>query len=525
MPAKTPVPPRPDPDSKASCVRLILGDQLNAAHPWFQDRDSSTLYVMMELRCESEYVTHHIQKIAGVFAAMRAFANALHQRGHRVHYLRITDPDNAHTFKDNLKTLIQNYQACSLEYQEPDEYRLDVVLSKLSTQMEIPCSCVDTNHFLTTRTCVGEFFSGKKVWRMENFYRAMRKRHKILLDARGGPLGERWNFDAENRNRLPKDAIVPEPLEFGNDVSQVIKDIHAAKLPYIGQIDAQNYGWATTRKQALKLLGDFVTVRLAHFGRFQDALSDRHWALYHSRLSQALNLKIISPAQVIRAAIEHWNQHQDSISLPQIEGFVRQILGWREYIRGIYWHHMPSYAEQNALNHQRDLPDFFWTGDTKMRCVAQAIKQSLEHGYAHHIQRLMVTGNFCGLAGVEPSQVDQWYLGIYVDAFEWVELPNTRGMSQYADAGLLASKPYVSSANYLQKMGDHCKSCSYNPKSRTEADACPFNSLYWHYLTRHEAMMRKNPRMSMMYRQLDKLKDKDKVLARAQYCLDHMDAL
>lgn len=480
---------------------------------------------MMELRSESEYVTHHIQKIAGIFASMRAFASALVKRGHNLHYLDITDPENQHTFEGNLQALIQQYGASSLEYQEPDEFRLDQVFAKLGPALKIRCNSVSTHHFLTSRECVGQFFEGKKVWRMENFYRSMRKRHKILLDEQGGPLGERWNFDAENRNKLPKDAIVPAPLEFENDVSSIVQEIHCAKLPHIGQIEAKRFGWAVTRTQARALLDDFLAHRLEHFGRFQDALSDRHWALYHSRLSGALNLKIISPAQVIHAAIEHWNQHQDRISLPQIEGFVRQILGWREYVRGIYWHYMPEYAKENALEHQRDLPDFFWTGNTKMRCVAKAIEQSLEHGYAHHIQRLMVTGNFCGLAGIDPDQVDRWYLGIYVDAFEWVEMPNTRGMSQYADSGRLASKPYVSSANYLQKMGDHCKQCSYNPKRRIESDACPFNSLYWNYLTRHESLMRKNPRMAMMYRQLDKLKDKDQVLAKAQQCLENLNAL
>lgn len=525
MQAQASLPPNPGRELRVQRLRLILGDQLNAAHPWFQKPDPELLLVMMELRCESEYVTHHIQKIAGIFAAMRAFASALSRRGHQLHYIKITDPENRHGFAENLSALIQRYGATSLEYQAPDEHRLDQLLGQLGTLLQIPCRCVDTQHFLTSRSCVGQFFQGKKVWRMENFYRAMRKRHKILLDPQGGPLGERWNFDAENRNKLPKDAIVPPPFELENDVSAVVDDIRDAKLPFIGQIDPKRFIWPITRAQALELLGEFLQHRLAYFGRFQDALSDQHWALYHSRLSSALNLKLISPLQVIHAAIEHWQQNQERITLPQIEGFVRQILGWREYVRGIYWHHMPKYAQQNALGHHRKLPDFFWTGKTKMRCVAKAIKQSLEHGYAHHIQRLMVTGNFCGLAGIDPDQVDQWYLGIYVDAFEWVELPNTRGMSQYADAGLLASKPYVSSANYLQKMGDHCKGCSYHPKKRIEADACPFNSLYWQYLSSHEKMLRKNPRMAMMYRQLDKLKDKAQVLARAQHHLAHLEEL
>lgn len=524
MPSSS-LPPRPAPGLRFSRLRLILGDQLNASHPWFQQRDPEILYVMIELRSESEYVTHHIQKIAGIFAAMRAFGRALTQCEHQLHYISITDQDNAHTFGENLSKLVHHYGATSLEYQDPDEYRLDQILASLSTQLSVPCKNASSHHFFTERSSVGEFFRGKKVWRMENFYRFMRQKHKILLDEQGDPLGGRWNFDTENRNKLPKNAQVPPPLEFANDVTDIVRDIHAAKLPFVGQINPEQFGWPVTRTQARSLLEDFLAQRLAEFGRYQDALSDEHWALYHSRLSAALNLKIISPAQVIGAAIDHWKAHQDVISLAQIEGFVRQILGWREYVRGVYWHHMPDYAQQNALDHQRDLPAYFWTGDTKMRCVAKAIGQSLEHGYAHHIQRLMVTGNLCALAGVAPEQVDRWYLGIYVDAFEWVELPNTRGMSQYADGGLLASKPYVSSANYLQKMGDHCKSCAYNPKGRTEPDACPFNSLYWNYLSTHEERLRKNPRVAMMYRQLDRLKDKAKVLTRAQYCLDHLETL
>lgn len=266
-------PLRPSSDRLARRLRLILGDQLNAAHPWFREQDPHTVYVMMELRCESEYLTHHIQKIAGIFAGMRAFANALTARGHALHYINITDPENNHTFVDNLKALARRYGASSLEYQEPDEYRLDHVLAKLSDQLGGPCRSVDTHHFMTTRSCVGQFFEGKKVWRMENFCRAMRKRHKILLGPQGGPLGERWNFDAENRNKLPKDAKVPPPFEFRNDLTSIVQEIHAAKLPHIGRICAQQIGWPITRAQARTLLSDFLVQRLAQFGRYQDALA------------------------------------------------------------------------------------------------------------------------------------------------------------------------------------------------------------------------------------------------------------
>lgn len=518
-------PPRPAPHLRAQRLRLVLGDQLNAAHSWFQSAHQDVLYVFMEVRSESEYVTHHIQKIAGIFAAMRSFARALSERGHAVHYFSITDADNAHDFCENLRQLAARHGATHIEYQLPDEYRLDQLLSKLGDALQCTSSCVDTEHFLTQRQEVGEFFASKKVWRMENFYRYMRQRHNILLDANHGPLGERWNYDQENRNKLPKEHSVPSPFKLSNDVSAVVRDIEQAKLPYIGTIQSTQFDWPITRQQALDMLDEFLEHRLAHFGRFQDALSDRHWALYHCRLSQALNLKFISPLQVIDAAIAHWQANQTHIGLAQIEGFVRQILGWREYVRGIYWYHMPEYAHCNVLEHDRALPEFFWTGQTNMRCMQRAIQQSLQHGYAHHIQRLMVTGNFCALAGIEPGQVDQWYLGIYVDAFEWVELPNTRGMSQFADGGKLASKPYVSSANYLKKMGDHCAQCSYDPKLKHEDGACPFNSLYWRYISIHEARMRKNPRMSMMYRQLDKLKDKALVLQKAEQYLKDIETL
>lgn len=519
------IPKAPQRKRPWSCVRLILGDQLNASHPWFREQNPDVLYVMMEVRCESEYVTHHIQKIAGIFATMRGFAQALHSSGHEVHYISITDPSNAHNFADNLIAIKRTPGFDCLEYQLPDEYRLDLELKKLSPRLDCTCQATDTDHFLTSREEVGLFFEGKKVWRMENFYRSMRQRYGILLDRDGKPLGGQWNFDQENRKKIPKSHEIPGPLNFSNDVTVVLRDIYEADLPYIGNIDAENFIWPISRQQARQLLQDFLQLRLKNFGRFQDALSEAGWSLYHSRISQALNLKLISPQEVIQQALSHWESQKDAISLPQIEGFVRQILGWREYVRGIYWAHMPRYAQSNALDHQRPLPDFFWTGQTKMRCMQKAIKQSLEYGYAHHIQRLMVTGNFCALAGITPAQVDQWYLGIYVDAFEWVELPNTRGMSQFADAGKLASKPYVSSANYLQKMGDHCSNCHYQPKQKLGDQACPFNSLYWRFLHVHESRLRRNPRMAMMYRQLDKLKDKEQVLAHAEQLLERIETL
>lgn len=507
-------------------LRLILGDQLNGQHSWFDQVDDQVCYCMMEIRSESEYVTHHVQKILGIFAALRQFAAELEAAGHRVIYIRIDDPNNLHTFIDNLRILIDREGITSWAYQEPDEYRLDDLLKRIGPELKVASRMVSSEHFLTSRSDLAHFFEGKKTYLMETFYRALRQKHNILMDG-DKPITGQWNYDHENRKKLPKKHTPTPPKCYDKDLSSLLAQINAAGLPHMGSVDAANFIWPTTRQEALDLLDYFLDQLFVHFGTYQDAMAQNYWSIYHSRISFAMNVKMIHPLEVIRKAETYWQDHQETISIAQAEGFIRQILGWREYMRGIYWAQMPAYAGLNHFDASRPLPSWFWTGDTKMNCLSQSIKQSLRHAYAHHIQRLMVTGNFALLAGIHPDEVDQWYLGIYIDAFEWVEITNTRGMSQYADGGIVGTKPYISSASYIHKMGDYCQHCTYNQKARIGESACPFNSLYWHFLDQHQSKLGKNHRMRMMYSVWNKM-DADtqaSLLTQAQSYLEDLEVL
>jgi deoxyribodipyrimidine photolyase-related protein len=509
-------------------LRLILGDQLNHNHSWFQEKDDGTLYVLMEIRPEATYVKHHIQKIIGFFLAMRSFADHLQDIGHRVKYFHLNDPDNKHSFADNLQQLVEDSGAERIEYQLPDEYRLDRELAALSDQLSVAVKAVDSEHFLTKRMDLKEFFAGKKQYLMESFYRDMRKRLDIMMEPDGKtPLTGQWNYDASNRKKLPKKETIPEGLAFKRDVSELVKLLEKEEIETIGTVEPDQFDWPVTREDFLELLEHFCKTRLHRFGDYQDAMTTRDELLFHSRLSFGLNVKLISPLEVVRYCVDYWEKHQEAIDISQIEGFVRQIIGWREYMRGVYWAHMPEYADLNFFDHQAKLPSWFWTGDTQMKCLQHAIGQSLEGAYAHHIQRLMVTGNFALLLGVHPDEVDAWYLGIYMDAVEWVEITNTRGMSQFADGGIVGTKPYVASANYMHKMGDYCSQCAYDRKKKVGEGACPFNSLYWDFYDRHEDKLARNPRIGMMYRVWAKRDPEEKaaILEQADYYKKHIEEL
>jgi deoxyribodipyrimidine photolyase-related protein len=507
-------------------IRLILGDQLNMNHSWFSEKDADVLYVMMEIRPESAYVRHHIQKIVGIFLNMRNFADELRQHGHHVKYYQISAKDNLHSFESNLKQLVRAHKIRSGAYMEPDEYRVDQLLKTAFQNLRIRPECISTEHFLTDRHELSNMFPGASSVLMEHFYRNMRKKHKILMH-NGQPVGAKWNYDKSNRKKLPKGLSPPLPLVFDHDVSEIMRNVQDAGLEYVGEINEGKFPWPGNRSEALKMLRYFNENLLVDFGTYQDALSNEQWSLFHSRLSFAMNLKLISPKEIIESSELYWKQHQDKIDVAQIEGFVRQILGWREFMRGIYWQHMPGYETLNYFDHDRPLPAYFWNGNTKMQCISKAVRQSLKHGYAHHIQRLMVTGNFALLAGVDPDEVDRWYLGIYTDAYQWVEITNTRGMSQYADGGIVGTKPYVSSASYINKMGDHCRSCKYDHRKRLGNNACPFNSLYWRFLSINEEKLASNQRMSMMYQVWHKMdaSTQNELIDQANYYLDYIEEL
>lgn len=510
-------------------VRLILGDQLSPQHSWFQEVRENVLYVMMEMRQETDYARHHIQKVLGFFAAMRDFANLLKRQGHNVTYLTLDNPENRQTLPENLLAIITNTKATHFQYQLPDEYRLDKQLTNFCLMLNkrgIQTNAYDTEHFLSSRSDAAELFKGKKTYLLETFYRSMRRKYKVLMDG-SEPLTGQWNYDAENRKKLPKVLPLPQPHVFRHDLTKIHQMLIQSGIQTIGTVNEKEFLWCLNRKEALEILNFFAVSCLPLFGTYQDAMTTRSWSLFHARLSFAMNTKMLHPLEIVERCIEEWRSRQEEISYAQIEGFVRQIIGWREYMRGIYWAEMPEYAHKNALDHTAPLPDWYWTGKTEMNCLRHAVGQSLEYGYAHHIQRLMVTGNFALLLGVHPDDVDAWYLGVYIDAIEWVEITNTRGMSQFADGGIVGTKPYVSSANYIDKMSDYCASCRYDKSKRHGENACPFNSLYWDFYHRHREKFAKNPRIAIMYKTLNAMSTEElaATLAQAQEYKSHVNEL
>ena len=514
-------------------LRLILGDQLNVEHSWFKSKDQNVLNLILELHQEQLYVKHHIQKICAFFKAMENFSNALKKSGHEVAHLTLDDTAEYLTLSDCLMALCEQYQCSEIHIQQPDEYRLQqqlLTFQETVQQRNIQVTFFDTEHFILPKDDIPKYFRKDKHVRMENFYRTMRKRFNILME-KTDPVGGQWNFDADNRKHLKKDDLagIPQPLIFANDVSLIIDRLQRHNIATLGKTE-NTLLWPCNRAQSRKLLQYFCQYCLPNFGRFQDAMTEQSkhaWSLYHSRISFALNTKMLHPLEVIEAAIDHYKQKNSLVDIAQVEGFTRQILGWREYVRGMYWINMPSIANTNTLKAKRSLPKWFWNGQTNMNCMRKAISQSLDYAYAHHIQRLMITGNFALLTGIQPDEVEQWYLGIYIDAIEWVELPNTRGMALSADGGLIATKPYASSGNYINKMSDYCKGCHYSVKTKTGSKACPFNSLYWYFLDEHKETFKKNPRMAFPYKAWQRMEvtEQKNILAHATELVNNLDDL
>jgi deoxyribodipyrimidine photolyase-related protein len=515
---------------KATHLKLILGDQLNSMHSWFEHIDSDVVYIIAELHQEANYSKHHIQKITAFFSAMHDFAMHLESKGHRVCYLTLDDTQKYKDLTELIAALSVSYASESFTFQRPDEYRLRIQLTAMSKLLNFPVYEVESEHFLLPFDELRNHFQAATHVRMENFYRFMRKRFCILMKG-SKPEGDAWNFDANNRQSFKKSDLkfIPKPLIFENPSNDYLQRIKNHNIKTIGH-ESVNTSYPINRQQSLLLLNYFCEKQLANFGSFQDAMtvaSPYAWSLYHSRLSFALNCKMLNPMEVIQAATVEYEHSDGKITLPQVEGFIRQILGWREYVRGMYWANMPNYAHENFLQAKRNLPDFFWNGNTKMRCLKSAITQSLEHAYAHHIQRLMITGNFALLAGIIPSQVDEWYLGIYIDAIEWVELPNTRGMALFADGGWIATKPYAASGNYVNKMSDYCNGCHYNVKQKVGENACPLNSLYWNFISQNYEKLASNHRMSFPIRNWDKMEQakKNVIQVHANKLLNNLDNL
>ena len=484
-------------------LRLVLGDQLNQKHTWFNTVNDDVTYLMAEMRQETDYVKHHIQKVVAFFLAMRSFKDDLTEKGHRFVYLKINDTDNPQDLEKIITKYVKQTNSEKFEYQLPDEFRLDQQLKQICKKLHIENSIVDTEHFYTSRYELKNFFANKKQLIMESFYRMMRKKHDVMM-AGEQPEGGKWNFDHSNRKKWTGDPTVPHERGFRKDVRFIVEEITTAEVVTFGNIDSESFNWPVTRVDCLSVLRYFCDELLVYFGDYQDAMHTEQKYLFHSRLSFAMNSKILSPKEVIDKVLDHYYENKKQIDISQVEGFVRQILGWREYMRGIYWKEMPDYAQLNKLANNNKLPDFFWTGKTKMNCLKHSINQSLDHAYAHHIQRLMIIGNYALLTQIDPDEVDKWYLGVYIDAIEWVEITNTRGMSQFADGGIVATKPYVSSANYINKMGNYCSNCSYSHTKKIGENACPFNALYWNFLNEKRTYFKDNHRMNMMMSLLEK---------------------
>ena len=497
---------------------LILGDQLDDASSAFTgfDLERDALW-MAEVEEESTHVISSKQRTTVFLSAMRHFAAHMSDQGRRVIYSELDAEDNSGTLAGELTKAIQLHRPEKLVMTAPGEWRVLQDLRRVAREHQITLEIRDDTHFFSTVRDFAQHAEGRKQLRLEFFYREMRQRTGILMEGKQ-PLGGQWNFDAENRASFGKKGppALPKPSRFEpDDITQKVMHLVNRKMAdHPGSV--AEFGWPVTRAQALQALSEFIAHRLPSFGLYQDAMWEGEVWLYHSHLSSALNLKLLNPREVIAAATEAL--HQGHAPLPAVEGFIRQILGWREYVRGIYWTHMPDYVELNHMQASEALPRFFWTGDTEMACLRDAIHQTLTHGYAHHIQRLMVTGLYALLLGVKPQEVHAWYLGVYVDAVEWVELPNTLGMSQFADGGLMASKPYVASGKYIDRMSNHCKGCKFDPAQATGDKACPFTTLYWDYLIRHADTLAKNPRMTMQLKNLSRLSQDSRltIIAQAQ---------
>jgi deoxyribodipyrimidine photolyase-related protein len=499
---------------------LILGDQLTPAIAALHTADMARdVVVMAEVMGEGTYVPHHPQKIILILSAMRKFAAQLREDGWQVAYTTLDDPDNTQTITGELIRRAAEHGATRVIATRPGEWRLIKALDDLPLQvMQMP-----DDRFLCSETRFAQWAEGRKQLRMEYFYRDMRRETGLLMDG-GQPTGGQWNFDHDNRKPAKPDLLRPRPLRFVPDaVTRDVITLVKARFPsHFGR--AEPFGWATDRTGALQALDNFITHVLPRFGDEQDAMLTGDPTLSHALISPYLNIGLLTPMEVCRAVERAF--HESHAPLNAVEGFIRQILGWREFIRGIYMRQGLDYTKQNALNHTRDLPPLYWGAPTRMNCLSHAVAQTRDLAYAHHIQRLMVTGNFALLAGIDPAQVHEWYLSVYIDAFEWVEAPNTIGMSQSADGGIVGSKPYVSSGAYIDRMSDYCDTCSYKAKDKSGPDACPFNLLYWDFLMRHRDRFQGNPRMGQMYRTWDRMEQghKARVLQDAASFLQRLAA-
>lgn len=498
---------------------LVLGDQLSPRVAALRAADKSRdVVVMAEVAGEATYVRHHPKKIALVLAAMRNFAKELVAQGWSVAYTPLDDPNSTGSIVGELERRAAEYGAKEVLCTRPGEWRLITSL----THSQLDTTVLEDDRFIASHAEFDCWAKGRKQLRMEYFYREMRRKTGLLMDG-DTPEGGKWNYDHDNRKPPRADLFAPAPKAFPlcPTTSEVLDLVEARFPDHFGTL--RPFAWATTADQAEQALDHFIETALPRFGDFQDAMLTDNRFLYHAVISAYLNIGLLDPLQICRKVEAAYSAGHAPLNA--VEGFIRQIIGWREYVRGIYFREGPDYVTRNALDHHRGLPDMFWGAETQMNCISHVVLQTRDTAYAHHIQRLMVTGNFALLAGLNPTEVHEWYLSVYMDAFEWVEAPNTVGMSQFADGGIVASKPYVSSGQYINRMSDYCGQCAYSVKDRSGDRACPFNLLYWHFLNRHRARFAANPRMGRIYSTWDRMEDthKTRVLDQADSFLARMD--
>jgi deoxyribodipyrimidine photolyase-related protein len=494
----------------ALALILILGDQLTPHISSLGDADPATSVLLMaEVASEASYVKHHKKKIAFLFSAMRHFAEELRAAGWRVDYVRLDDPDNSGSLSGEVLRAAERLGTMALHVTEPGEFRLLAELQALDEA--IPVTIHEDDRFIAGHAEFEAWAEGRKALRMEYFYRDMRRKTGLLMDG-DEPEGGKWNFDHDNRKPAARDLLMPQPLRFAPDTTmeEVLALVEARFADHFGTL--RPFWFGTTRADAEAAFAHFLKTALPQFGDYQDAMLVGEKFLYHSVVSLYLNCGLLDPLAMCRAAEAEYRAGRAPLNA--VEGFIRQIIGWREYVRGIYWREGPDYVHRNALGATRPLPQFYWTAETDMACLRAAIEQTRDEAYAHHIQRLMVTGNFALLASVDPHELHEWYLAVYADAYEWAEAPNTVGMSQFADGGLLASKPYAASGAYIDRMSDYCGGCRYKVKLKAGPDACPMNYLYWDFIARHRDRIKGNPRMAQMVRTWDRFGDERKAEIR-----------
>ncbi len=504
---------------------VILGDQLSPALASLRDAQSDDIILMAEVGSEASYVKHHKHKIVLLFSAMRHFAEVLRQQGFQLHYIRYGSEPSIKNLTDAVANVLAQHKLSEIMITECGEYRLQQEVLSWSSKFALPLTQLEDDRFLCSKDMFSQWASGRQQLRMEYFYRQMRRYTGLLLDSKQQPVGGQWNFDKDNRKACPPDLTQIPPLTFTPDsiTAEVCQLVEREFADHPGSVE--NFQYAVTGKAARQAFIHFVEQQLANFGDYQDAMLIDQPFLFHSICSMYLNAGLLDVRWMCQKVEAAWRE--DKVSLNAAEGFIRQLIGWREFVRGLYWLKMPDYAKHNYFNANTPLPNYFWNGNTKMRCMQQTIGQTLDYGYAHHIQRLMVTGNFALLAGLDAKEVSDWYLAVYVDAYEWVELPNTYGMALFADGGELASKPYAASGAYINRMSNYCKNCFYKVKDSTGAKACPFNALYWDFLDRNSELLGQNARLQLAYKnwQRKTAEQQDAIKAQARITLQQLNNL